>query len=316
MTKDNGYCIFAEITDKCRLVPYFFVMSKRSKPSRLFTTQFVTSCISTALVLILLGSIVLFVLSARQLSREMKENINVSMLLDDSLDEQQIKGFKTDIESRHYVKQVDYISKEEALEEECKAMGTNPEEFLDYNPFTASFEVKLVSDFANTDSLKAFSEELVKTGKVVEVIYPTEFLDSVNKNIRKISIVLLIIAGLFTYISFTLIKNTVQLSIFSKRFTINTMKLVGASWWFIRKPFLKRALLLGVVAAIIADGVIFAGVYLLKRQEPEVSTIVTMQTLLIVGGAVLAFGLIISSLCTYFSLNKYLKMSSNELYHV
>lgn len=288
----------------------------KNKASGLLSTQFVTALISTTLVLILLGTIVLFVFTARNLSDYVRENINISVLLNDDISQGEIESFKESLESQQYVKSLKYISKERALHDQCVEMGTDPSEFLRYNPFTASFEIKLKSEYANNASLNQIAKQLKATNKVMDVIYQKELMNSVNRNIRKFSVILLIIAALFTYISFALINNTVRLTIFSRRFLINTMKLVGASWGFIRRPFLNQGLILGIVSAIIADAVIIGGVYWAKTYEPEINAVIDMKVMTIVGASVLVFGLLITFLCTYFSLSKYLKMSSNELYHI
>lgn len=290
-------------------------MSK-NKAAGLLSTQFVTALISTSLVLVLLGTIVLFVLTARNLSNYVKENINVTILLNDDISQGEIESLQKSLEEQQYVKSLKYISKERALHEQCVDMGTDPSEFLGYNPFTASFEVKLKSEYANNQSLEKISKQLKATKKVMDVIYQKELMNAVNNNIQKFSIILLIIAALFTYISFALINNTVRLTIFSRRFIINTMKLVGASWGFIRRPFLNQGLLLGVLSAIIADAIIIGFVYWARSFEPEINTVVNMEVMIIVGISVLVFGLLITFLCTYFSLSKYLKMNSNELYHI
>lgn len=288
----------------------------KNKASGLLSTQFVTALISTTLVLILLGTIVLFVFTARNLSDYVRENINISVLLNDDISQGEIESFKESLESQQYVKSLKYISKERALHDQCVEMGTDPSEFLRYNPFTASFEIKLKSEYANNASLNQIAKQLKATNKVMDVIYQKELMNSVNRNIRKFSVILLIIAALFTYISFALINNTVRLTIFSRRFLINTMKLVGASWGFIRRPFLNQGLILGIVSAIIADAVIIGGVYWARTYEPEINAVIDMKVMTIVGASVLVFGLLITFLCTYFSLSKYLKMSSNELYHI
>ena len=290
-------------------------MSK-NKAAGLLSTQFVTALISTSLVLVLLGTIVLFVLTARNLSNYVKENINVTILLNDDISQGEIESLQKSLEEQQYVKSLKYISKERALHEQCVDMGTDPSEFLGYNPFTASFEIKLKSEYANNQSLDQIAKQLKATKKVMDVIYQKELMNAVNNNIQKFSIILLIIAALFTYISFALINNTVRLTIFSRRFIINTMKLVGASWGFIRRPFLNQGLLLGVLSAIIADAIIIGFVYWARSFEPEINTVVNMQVMTIVGISVLVFGLLITFLCTYFSLSKYLKMNSNELYHI
>lgn len=289
---------------------------KHNKVSAVFNTQFITSLISISLVLILLGTIVLFVLSARNLSGYVRENINITVILNDDISQKDVEWLKSHIKNQPYTKSLRYISKEEALHEQCNDMGTDPSEFLGYNPFTASFEIKLNADYANSQSIKQIIREIKTTNKVMDVIYQKELMDSVNYNIRKLSIILLIIAALFTYISFALINNTVRLTIFSKRFTINTMKLVGASWSFIRRPFLNRAFSLAIISAIIADAIIIGGIYWLQGYEPEISEVINLNVLIITGVAVLVFGIIITYLCTYFSLLRYLRMSSNELYHI
>ena len=289
-------------------------MSK-NRASSLLSTQFVTALISTSLVLVLLGTIVLFVLTARNLSDYVRENLNVTVLLSDDITQGEIESLQRSLEEQPYMKSLKYISKERALHEQCVDMGTDPSEFLGYNPFTASFEIKVKSEYANNQSLNKISQQLKGTKKVMDVIYQKELMNAVNNNIRKFSIILLIIAALFTYISFALINNTVRLTIFSRRF-INTMKLVGASWNFIRRPFLNQGLLLGVLSAIIADAIIIGFVYWAKNFDAEINAVIDLQVMIIVGVSVLVFGLLITFLCTYFSLSKYLKMSSNELYHI
>ncbi len=290
--------------------------SKHSHHSRFFSTQFVTSCISTTLVLVLLGTIVLFVLTARNLSAFVRENINVTLLLSDDLDSLASDALRSDLAARPYVKEIRHVTKEDAREEYTRTMGADPTEFIDHNPFMASFEIKMNAAYANNDSLSRIVRELKDTPDVAEVLYQKELMQSVNDNIRKVSAILLVIAALFTYISFELINNTIRLTIFSKRFLINTMKLVGAPWGFIRRPFLRQALALGFVSAVAADALIYLGIEWLRRFEPEIRTVVTPEVAATVGAAVLVFGLLITLLCTYVSLGKYLRMSSNELYHI
>lgn len=284
--------------------------------SKFFHTQFLTSCISTTLVLVLLGTIVFFLLIARNLSTYVRENINVTVLVSDDLSEDSVKTLHADLQHQPYVRSIHYISKEDALKEQTEAMGTDPSEFIGYNPFTASFELNMKAEYANNDSLSRIVRRLQADERVIDVLYQKELMQAVNDNIRKLSLILLVIAALFTYISFQFINNTVRLTIFARRFSINTMKLVGASWSFIRRPFLKRALVLGVVSAVAADGLLYLGFHWLRHFEPEINTVVNLEVLLIVGGSVLVFGLLITLLCTYGSLSRYLRMSSNELYHV
>lgn len=282
----------------------------------LFNTQFVTTCISTTLVLVLLGTIVLFVLSANNLSNYVRENINISVLINDEIDSLQIQKLKASFEKEEYIKELQYISKEEALKEECEMQGTDPSEFLGFNPYTASFEIKVKGEHATNEEIDKIVKNIKKTSGVVDVIYSKDLVKSANNYIKKISFFMLIIAALFTYISFALINNTVQLTIFSKRFTINTMKLVGASWHFIRKPFLWNAVLLGLFSAVAADAFIMFGVRWAVKYEPQITLFIDWKVLFIVFIAVFVFGMVITLLCTLISLNKYLKMSTNKLYYI
>ncbi|MCQ2078387.1 MAG: permease-like cell division protein FtsX [Bacteroidaceae bacterium] len=291
-------------------------MARKHRGPGLLNTQFLTTLISTTLVLILLGTIVFFVLTAHNLSNYVKENINVEVLLKDGMTGSEVEKLQLSLEKKGYVKSIEYISKEDAAKEQIEAMGTDPSEFLGYNPFAASFEIYLNADYANNDSLVNIERALKGRKEVMDVIYQKELTDSINYNIGKLSMILLIIAALFAYISFALINNTVKLTIFSKRFTINTMKLVGASWGFIRKPFMHKAVFLGILSAIFADAVIVFGVDWMVKYEPSIATVIDTSVFVIVCGAVILLGLVITLLCTYFSLWKYLRMSSNDLYHI
>ena len=280
------------------------------------STQFITATISTTLVLVLLGIIVLFVLTAQNLSTFVKENIKISVLINDEMDNAAIQQMENTLKLAPYAKSVEYISKEQALQEEIAAQGVDPTEFIGMNPYTASFEIRINAEHANPDSVSMAVKQLKRDSNVVDVIYSKDLIKSVNDNIRKVSIILLVIAALFTYISFALINNTVRLTIFSKRFIINTMKLVGASWSFIRRPFLLNGFTLGIVSAIIADGCIIGGLYWLHNFEPNIHAVIGLRDIAIVSAAVFLFGIIITFFCTFFSINKYLKMNSRELYYI
>jgi cell division transport system permease protein len=278
--------------------------------------QFITSSISTTLVLLLLGMVVFFVLSANNLSTYVRENIGISVLVSDDMKEPEALKFQKTLNEKSYVKESVYISKEQALKEQTEAMGTDPAEFLGYNPFTASIEIKLNAQYANSDSIAWIEKEILTNKKVMEVSYPQNLIDSVNRNLQKVSFFLLGLAALLSLISFALINNTIRLAIYSKRFLIHTMKLVGASWSFIRRPFLVRNIWIGILAGIMADAILLGMAYMLVKYEPQLIEIITPNALLFVMASVFVFGLAITFFCAYISINKYLRMKASALYYI
>ncbi len=278
--------------------------------------QLVTLCISTAMVLVLLGLVVFSVLTSRNLSQWVKENLTVTVMLSDDVSVNGAKLLCRDLYHRPYSRNIDYISKEQALKEQTEAMGSDPSEFLGVNPFPATLELQLKSDYANRDSLKWIAKELQNNQKVTDVAYQVDLMDSVNRNLTKLNLLLLGLAVLLTFVSFSLINNTVRLSVYSRRFLIHTMKLVGASWGFIRRPFMNQALLVGVIAALLAIAVLGGLFYGLYYYEPNIVAVITWRELAITAASVLLFGIIITAACSYISVNKFLRMSAGELYKI
>jgi cell division transport system permease protein len=278
--------------------------------------QWVTLCISTAMVLVLLGIIVFSVQTSRNLSAWVKENLTVTVMLGDDVSVNEAKRLCRDLYHRPYARNIDYVSKEQALKEQTQAMGSDPSEFLGANPFVATLELQLKSDYANRDSLKWIVYELQKNPKVTDVAYQEDLMDNVNMNLGRMNMILLVLAALLTFVSFSLINNTVRLSVYSRRFLIHTMKLVGASWGFIRKPFMRQALAAGVIAAVLAIVVLGAGIYALYTFEPNILNIITWRELTITAVAVLLFGLIITFICSWISVNKFLRMTAGDLYRI
>lgn len=269
------------------------------------------------MVLILLGMVVFSVLTAHNLSNYFRENLTVTMLLTEDMTSPEAKNLCAKLQQRPYASELTYISSDQALKEHVQAMGADPTEFLDgINPFVGSIEMKLHADYANSDSLKWIANELNANKQITDVTYPRDLIDQVNRNIRQISIILLALAGLLTFISFSLINNTVRLSIFARRFTIHTMKLVGASYSFIRWPFIKRAIGEGLAAAVIAEGVLAGCLYGLYTFQPEILLVVDWLVITITAASVLVFGLIITVMCSYLSVNKFLKMRAGDLYNI
>lgn len=292
-------------------------MSKKKRTTRRrHGLQVVTLCISTTMVLILLGLVVFSVLTAHNLSNYVKEHLTVTVMLGDTVSTNDAHRLCRELYHRPYAHNIDYVSKEQALKDQTVAMGSDPSEFLGMNPFVATLELQLKSDYANRDSLAWIAAELRKNPKVSDVAYQEDLMDKVNKNLQKVSLVLLVLALLLTFISYSLVSNTVRLRVYSQRFLIHTMKLVGASWGFIRRPFMYTGLVVGLVAALLACIVLGAGVWSLYQYEPNLTFIITWQVLAATGIAVLLFGLVITSLCSYISVNRFLRMRAQELYKI
>lgn len=289
---------------------------KRKKAGGRTGLQVVTLCISTAMVLVLLGLVVMSVFTARNLSSVVKENLVVTMVLEQDMTNPEAQQICRKLNARPYINHLEYISKERALKEGTKDLGVDPLEFAGVNPFLSSIDVTLKADYANTDSLRWITKELEAYPKVSEVNYQHDLIEQVNRNIAKIGIVLLALAVLLTFISFSLISNTVRLGIYARRFSIHTMKLVGASWGFIRGPFVRRAVVVGLVAALLACIVLGGTVYGLYHYEPEILSVLTWEVMLITGISVFLFGIIITALCANISVNKFLKMKAGELYKI
>lgn len=278
--------------------------------------QLVTLCISTTMVLVLLGLVVLSVLTARNLQRSLRENVEISIILADTVSTADGTALGRAIEGLPYAREVSYISRDSALALASQDMGVDPSEFAGGNPFSSELTVKMASDYANTDSLEQIAGTLKLDRKVVDVAYTKDEVEGMNHILEPVSIALLVLAGLLIFICYTLISNTVQLNIHSRRFLIHTMKLVGASWGFIRRPFLRQAIVVGFISAILTCLLLGGIGYGLYPYMPHVETILTWRELAITAACIFGFGFIIMVFCTFLSVNKYLRMTAGELYQV
>lgn len=289
---------------------------RRKKNRRRHGMQVVTLCISTTMVLVLLGLVSLSVLTARNVSTFMRENVQMNVILNDTVTEADGQDLGRRIATRPYAKKVDYVSKEQALKIVTDQMGTNPMEFTGVNFLEAELDVQISAAYANVDSLKKVADRLLKDSLVLDVAYPKEQISGMNRILQPVTISLLVLAGLLIFICYTLISNSVQLSIYARRFTIRTMKLVGARWGFIRRPFLRQAIVVGLISAVLACLLLAGIIYGLYRFEPSLFDVLTKEVLLITAGVVFVFGFAIVVLCTLLSVNKFLRMPAGELYKV
>lgn len=289
---------------------------KRKKAGNHRGLQVITLCISTSMVLILLGLVIFSVLLGRNLSSYVKQNLVVTMMLEQDMTASEAKLMCKNLRERPYVNNLQYVSKEQALREGIVELGADPTEFAGVNPFLSSVDITLKADYANNDSLAWISHELKAFPKVGEVSYQKDLIEQVNASLARIGFILLILAVLLTFISFSLINNTVRLGIYARRFSIHTMKLVGASWGFIRRPFVTSTVLIGIISAIVADAFLAGCLYLLYVNEPGILTVVTWQDFAVTGAAVFLFGIVITVLCAFVSVNKFLCMKAGDLYKI
>ena len=287
-------------------------MAKKKHKSHPGRFDSMTAFISTTMVLVLVGTIVFFTTMADALSRSVKENFTIEILLEDSISAAQTKTMKSELMAMPYAKHVTYISKDQATKTMAEAYDTDPKEFTGYSPFPASFEVNLKAEYTVKDSLDRYMPSLKKAVGVMDVIYPEDLMSVVNQNIKNVSIILLIIASLLALVSVALINNTVRLNIARRRHTIQTMKLVGANWSFIRRPFIRRAFWLGFFAAVIADGIIFGGITTLMQWDAEMAALISPIIIGITLVSVFAFGVILTLISAFFSVNKHLGMTADE----
>lgn len=275
-----------------------------------------TSVISIALVLFLLGLICLMGLLGNKLSVYVKENITFSIVLKDNQREADIKKMQKKLDALPFIKSTEYISKEQAVKELEEELGENPETFLGFNPLKASIEVRLRSDYANPDSLPKIEHYIKQYTSVSDLLYRKDMMEMVHNNMQRIGLILLILAAMLMAISFVLIGNTIRLLIYSKRFLIHTMKLVGATPGFIRRPFVYYNMVSGVIASLLAIGMLSGFLYYLQSELTGFIQILDMKTLLVVFVLVLILGILLSAVATIIAVNKYLRMNIDRLYYI
>ena len=274
----------------------------------------ITSCISTSMVLILLGAMVFFVTMATNLSRKVKEELPVAILLDDQISKEDLQTFQTELKGAPYVQTLTYISKEEGARETLAGMGLTNNDFLDSNPILAELELLLKADYTNKDSIAIIEPMLKKRPYVAEVIYPIEEIDRLNRIIPIVSSILLGVAILLGCVSFSLINNTVQMSVYARRLTIYSMKLIGAQWSFIRRPFMVQAFWVGLSSALIASGVIVGCIYSIIQIDVYIAQLITPQVIAFTFGSIFICGLFLTLLCAYFSVGRFLRMKASDIF--
>lgn len=284
------------------------------KKKNILRWQFLTSTISTTMVLLLLGILVIFVLTAKEIRDYVHQDLTVTIVMADGTTAEEAHDIEQQISEKAYIHHITYISSEEALQEQIETMGIDPRELLNKNPFSISMELKLKAEYVCNDSLKWIVDDLSNENAIIDVIYQKELVESLNRNLNTITAVLLVITCMLAIISISLINNTVHLSVYSHRFLINNMKLVGARWNFIRRPFMLRSLGMGLIATLIANGILVSVILWLLRYDNELAQFVPQRNIAIMAANVLAFALVITQLCTYISVTRFLRMREKDLY--
>ena len=282
---------------------------------RRLMNAYLSSVISISLVLLLVGIASLLMVNAKGVSDYFKENMQVSVMMKQTVSDEEALKFKESLDGERYIKNTVFISKEQGQRELAQQLG---EDFLDVfetSPIPVSIDVTLEAGYVSADSLEVVRTEISKSSLVDEVIYQKSLVDALNANLSRISLILGVFIALLLFISFVLINNTVRLSVFARRFTIHTMKLVGATRSFIRGPFLVQSAFQGLFASFIAIIVLLGLMFVMRSEFEQLFEIFRMDLLLIVLGIVVAAGLTICLISTFFVVNKLISLKKDELYY-
>jgi len=289
-------------------------MSKE-KGHRRIQSSSITTVISVSLVLFLLGLLGVLFISAKKISNHLKENIGFHVYLKDNAKEDEVERLHNFLNASNYVKSCAYLSKDSAASIYKKAVGEDFVQFIGYNPLPSSMEVQLKADYANSDSIAWIQKQILDFSSVKEFDYQESLVNLVNKNINRIALVLLVFIGLLLLIALGLINNTIRLAMYSRRYIIKTMQLVGATGGFIRKPFLLNGIKHGVVAGIIANLILGGIIYAALKKIPDLEQVTDVSMMIYLFGIIFVLGVLISGISTFFAVRKYLRLSSEELYY-
>lgn len=282
---------------------------------RRLANAYLSSVISISLVLLLVGIASLLLVNAKGVSDYFKENMQISVMMKQEVSEEDALEFKESLDGQGFIKATEYISKEQGQQEMAQMLGDDFLEVFEVSPIPASINVTLEAEYVSADSLEVVRGRILESGMVESVEYQASLVEALNANLRKISMILAVLIALLLFISFVLINNTVRLSVFSRRFTIHTMKLVGATRSFIRAPFLVQSVLQGIFAAFIAIIILVGCLFFMKSEFAQLFEIFRLDLLLLVMGIVLVAGVAICLTSTWLTVNKLVSLSKDELYY-
>lgn len=281
---------------------------------RLISSYF-SVVISISLVLFLLGLLGLLVLNTKKVADHFKEKIALTIYLKDTAKDVEIKQLEKTLALAEYTKSTTFISKDKAAEEHSKDIGENFMDFLGYNPLQNSIDVYLKADFVDQAKIEEINASIIKKGFVDEVIYDKPLISLLNDNIKRISFWVLLISGIFTFIAVLLINSSIRLSVYSKRFIIKTMQMVGATKKFIRKPFIWRSVRLGMIGAIVALIGVGIVLYYLNKTFPELALLDDEILFIILFAGIFGIGVLITWISTFFATQRFLNLRADELYY-
>lgn len=281
---------------------------------RRLRSSYISVILSVSLVLFTLGLLGLFLLYTQKITNQVIEDIGFTVYLYDDVKQVDVDRLKKTIDIADYTRTSTYISKDEAIEILKQDLGEDFMQYLDYNPLLASIDVKVKPAYASTDSLAVVKASLSRSSKVKEIVYQESLIQKVQENLRIAGLVILIFSSLLLVVAIALINNSIRLSIYSRRFIIKSMQLVGATQGFIRRPFVQRGILHGVYSALIAMLLIMGVMYYLQNVLPDLIQIEDIEILAYLFVLVMALGIIISWVSTSLAVRKYLRMRGNKLY--
>lgn len=282
---------------------------------RRLRNAYLSSVISISLVLLLVGVASLLLVNAKAISDYFKENMQVSVMLKQTIDESEGLKYKEDLDKQPFIRSSAFVSREQGRYEMEQLLGEGFLDVFETAPIPVSIDITLNAEYVSADSIEVVKARILDSQFVEEVVYQRSLVDALNANLSKISMVLSIFIALLLFISFVLINNTVRLNVFARRFTIHTMKLVGATRSFIRAPFLVQSLFQGVFAAVVSILALVGGLYFVRNEFEQLFEVFRMELLLVVLGIVLVSGMLICLLSTWMVVNKLLSLNKDELYY-
>lgn len=277
-------------------------------------TSYISTVVSITLVLFMIGTLGVLILHARKISNYVKENIQLSVMLLPDAKEQDVNALMKMLEESEFIKSVTYITKEEAAASLKEDLGEDFVEFLGYNPLLSSIDVKLKAEHADLETVNELKSRIGSFASVKEVYFQQSLIDAINKNIRTFGIVILGFSALLFFIAAALINNTIRLALYSRRLLIKSMKLVGATRGFIRKPFLLSGIMQGLLGALFANILLAGLLFVASKEIPDLAAISDFQMILTLMGGVVIAGVFISGVSTFFAVNKYLNRNTQDLY--